>query len=339
VEESLKNIIYNLPSKPGVYRFYGEANFLLYIGKAKNLKNRVSSYFQESKPRTQRIMLMVSQIIKIEYTVVENEKEAIILEANLIHSLQPKYNILLKDDKSYLYVRLTNDPIPGYFLTRRKFDPKSLYFGPYTQKYSLTDVMRTLRTIFPYCQERYPSYKVCSYYSIKQCEGICARLESKEEYNLKIQQIRNVLEGRTELAEEWLKNKITEAIEQDNYELAALWRDRLTTLKNTIGEQKIILPSPQNIDLITLVVKVDPEGLAIGSVFLQRIREGKVINVSNFILSGVDEITEDVNSNIAKNQLDPDELGKEFLRRFLNSYNLYQDKSEVFAEIFYTDDF
>ena len=155
-----KEIIKNLPHEPGVYRFYSSSEDPLYIGKAKDLKNRVSSYFQDGRPKNQRLSLMISQIERIEYTVVKTEKESLILEANLIHKLQPKYNILLKDDRNYLYVRLTNaDPIPGFFLTRRKYDPRSDYFGPYTKLSGIVQTMRTLRLIFPYCQEKFPQKK------------------------------------------------------------------------------------------------------------------------------------------------------------------------------------
>lgn len=153
--KDFSQVISKLPPQPGVYRFYGLGDNILYIGKAKNLKNRVSSYFQAGRPKNQRLTLMVNQIEKIEYTVVASEREALILEANLIYQKQPKYNILLKQDRSYVYVRITSDPIPGVFLTRRKFDPKSVYFGPYTQKVAIFRVLQVLRIIFPYCQERF----------------------------------------------------------------------------------------------------------------------------------------------------------------------------------------
>ena len=315
---------------------------LLYIGKAKSLKNRVSSYFQQGRPRNQRLTLMISQIEKIEYTVVNSEKESLLLEANLIYELQPKYNILLKDDKSYLYVRITNDVIPSIFLTRRKIDPKSKYFGPYTKKYGIYSVLQTLRTIFPFCQERFPQKKPCNYFSIKQCDGICAGKETKENYLQKLEQIKNVLKGKTDLVEDFLGQKIQLAVKENNFELAALWRDKINILKETIIDQKIVLPHPQDLDILTLIVEESEEGLQIGSIFIQNIRVGKIVNVNNFLLSGTEE--EESNSHKLPTELPKVEEEHiqnfvkdldiqntpnpsfNFLQRFLTSY--YQQQSD-----------
>jgi excinuclease ABC subunit C len=322
-----KDVVKNLPQKPGVYRFYTQDRQLLYIGKAKNLKNRVSSYFQEGRPKNQRLTLMISQIDQIEYTVVSSERESLILEANLIHSLQPKYNVLLKDDKSYLYVRITNDPIPGIFLTRRKYDPQSHYFGPYTKRSGIFETLRVLRTIFPYCQERVQQKRPCNYYGIKQCDGACVGKEDMLDYNLKIEQIKNVLSGKTELVVDFVKQKIAQAIELQNYELAALWRDRLRIFEQTVENQKVILPHPQDLDLITLILQENNEGLQIGSVFVQNVRGGKIINVLNFLLSGTEEIEQDE--------------GVEFqmLERFFSSYYSHQtDEVGCIAQVWKVED-
>lgn len=330
------DLVKNLPHKPGVYRFYSQEDLLLYIGKAKNLKNRVSSYFQEGRPRNQRLTLMVSQIDRVEYTEVKSEKESLILEANLIHELQPKYNVSLKDDKSYVYIRFTNrDPIPGIFLTRKKFDTQSDYFGPYTKKYGAESTIRLLRQIFPFCQERFFQNKACQYVGIKQCDGICIGLETKENYLAKLEQIKAVLSGKTEVAESFIKSKMQEAIENKNFELAALWRDRFSLLKETIVDQKIILPQPQDLDIITLVVdKPTSEGLVIGSVFVQNIRAGKMINVNNFLLSGTNDETletEPSSDNLTEN----DSLPMQFMKRFLGTYYSKNDnQAEVLIQIF-----
>ncbi|MBC7472033.1 MAG: excinuclease ABC subunit C [candidate division SR1 bacterium] len=313
-----KEVIKSIPHKPGVYRYYTKNNELLYVGKAKDLKNRVSSYFQEGRPKNERLTLMISQIDRIEYTVVESEKESLILEANLINNLQPKYNVLLKDDKSYLYVRFTNDPIPGILFARKKYDPKSEYFGPYTRKAGIINVLRTLRTIFPYCQERFPQKRPCNYVSIKQCDGICIGLEAKNIYKDKLEQIKNVLRGKTAGVENYLNQKIIDSIENSNFELAALWRDKKHILEDTISSQKIILAEPQDVDLISLIIKESETGLQIGSVFTQNIRDGKVINVANFLLSGTEE----------------EDIEYKFLDRFLsNSYNQHSN-IDVFVQMF-----
>lgn len=324
-----KEIVKNLPLEPGVYRFYSQSGDLLYIGKAKNLKNRVSSYFQNARDKSQRTRLMVSQINRVEYTVVKTEKESIILESNLIHSLQPRYNIQLKDDRSYVYVRLTSEPTPRLLLNRRKFDPKSRYFGPYTRKFSIQDVLRTLRIIFPNCAKAVPDGKPCEYVSLRQCDGICHGGESLEYYQSKIEQISNVLSGRTEIATNWLKNKIKEAAESSNFELAGLWRDRLKILESTVSDQKIVLPQPQDIDLITLVMEQNSEGLQIGSVFVQSIQNGKIVNVINFLLSGNED--EGWESNKQNSQA----LAMSMLQRFIKNYTAERNcLSPIFVQVF-----
>jgi excinuclease ABC subunit C len=317
-----KEVIKTIPHKPGVYRYYSMNEELLYVGKAKDLKNRVSSYFQEGRPKNERLTLMISQIDRIEYTVVKSEKESLILEANLINSLQPKYNVLLKDDKNYIYVRITNDPIPGIFFARRKYDPNSQYYGPYTKKTGIINVLRTLRTIFPYCQERFPQKRACNYVSIKQCGGICVGLEDKNTYTDRLNNIKNILEGKINIVENYLNEKIQESASAGNYELAALWRDKKHILEDTITDQKIILPDPQDVDLISLVIKENETGLQIGSVFVQNIRDGKVINVSNFLLSGTEE----------------EEKEYKFLDRFLSSFYTQQSEIDILVHIFTGND-
>jgi excinuclease ABC subunit C len=326
----IASILKNLPSLPGVYRYYGIGDNVLYVGKAKNLKYRVSQYFQNNKlDGNPRLQTMVSQIERIEYTTVKTEKEALILEANLIYNLQPKYNVLLKDDRSYLYVRISNNnlfiknprtdlessaesltfipdnltlyDLPRITLTRRKYDKNSNYFGPYTKKYGIVNVLRILRSIFPYCEKvgvkaewTTGSKTCCHYYQLKQCDGICCGKETVEQYLNKISQIKKVLSGETDSVKAWIKIKIGEAIALNNYELAGLWRDRLNLLDDVIANQQIVLPQPQDLDIICLIHEKDKSGLAIASVFIQNIREGKIINLNNFIMSGsTDELEED----------------------------------------------
>lgn len=288
VDEHIQITLDSLPKSPGVYRYIGKGGDILYIGKAKNLRNRVRSYFQSSRPHNQRITLMISQIHHIEYTVVANERESLILEANLIHNLQPRYNVLLKDDRNYLYVRLTADPIPGFFLTRRRYDHRSRYFGPYTKRFGIAQTMRMLRTIFPYCQERFFKDRPCSYVGIKQCDGICTHQEKSEDYLIKINAIERILEGDIQPAEDFVLERVVNAVESGNYELAALWRDRLEILKETIGTQKVILPLEQDIDIVNVVYIINSDGMLIASIFSQNIRSGRIINVNNFLMTDTD---------------------------------------------------
>ena len=156
--QNLNQIIQNLPKNPGVYRFYNFANDLLYIGKAKNLKNRVSSYFVKNA-HSERITLMIGQIEKIEYSETKTEKEALLLEASLVFSRQPKYNILLKEEQNNFYIRVTNTEIINFTIVRKKFDPSSIYFGPFLNYSKAREILQTVRSIFPFCQVPFPFEK------------------------------------------------------------------------------------------------------------------------------------------------------------------------------------
>jgi excinuclease ABC subunit C len=294
----------DLPQLPGVYRFYDFAGQLLYIGKAKNLKNRVANYFQNNKnPRT---ALMVSQISRVEYTIVTTENEALTLEADTIRTQQPKYNIKLKDDKSFVFVRISENK--KITIVRQKYDKKSTYFGPYTKTSNIFETLSILRQIFPFCQEKFGFGKPCSYVQIKQCDGICGALETIENYNQKITQIEKVLTGKIDIVQEWLKTKMQVAIGLQNYELAGLWRDKSKLLSETICKNNIVLSQPLDLDIINLIVTRDISGLEIGSVFVQNIREGRVITVNNFLMSG---------SGSGETQ---EEIIQDFVVKFCQSY-------------------
>lgn len=321
----------NLPQNAGVYRYYDIANNLLYVGKAKNLKKRITSYFTNPKDKSERTILMVSQIDKIEYSTVETEKDALILESNLINSLQPKYNILLKGDNNYLYVRKTNDEIPSFQITRRKYDKNSKYFGPYTKKYAISDVLRSLRIIFPYCENKTIGTKPCHYVSLKQCNGVCCGLETIQDYKERLENIDKILNGKTKDVKQKIKEKMNSAVEIGNYELASLWRDKLFLLDETLSNQQIILPHPQDIDLLSLVVSKQIDGLYIGSFYLQSIREGKIVNVNNYILTGSEFFNpegefQDEQQNNTKTKLELEniqgmQITKSFLLRFFSGFN------------------
>ncbi len=319
MNNELQKVLKNLPKKPGVYRYYGSNDSLLYVGKAKNLKNRVSSYFQTGRPHNQRISLMISQIAKIEFTVVESEEESLLLEANLINSLQPKYNVALKNNKNYYYIRLTKKEIPGLFVVRQKYDPESVYFGPYVGRYLVEETLRTIRNIFPFCQEGRTQGKPCGYVGIGLCDGVCAGYEDKSDYLAKIEQIKLVLSGRLAGAEQFLRYKIEQAAEDENFALASLWKSRLLLLQKTIASKKVILPIAQDLDLISLVLEEDRSGLKFASVFVQQIREGRLINVHNLLLSGSENGLEEEQAQ--------EDLVQKTLARFLESYYAYQAES------------
>ena len=268
---------------------------------------------------------MVSQIAKIEYTITNSEQESLSLEANLIYNLQPKYNVLLKEEKNNVYIKIRQNPYPTINTARKKIDNNSIYYGPYSSRASIEQVTRTLRTVFPYCQSK--NGKKCDYITIGLCNGICDGGEDIKEYTERIEQIENIMRGKTELAEEYINQKISKSIERQNYELAGFYRDRLETLKNlienNIKHSKQTLPEPQDIDLITLLLSRQADSSDIASVYIQNLRQGKIVNVSNFLLTGEN----------------PDDTTIDYLSRFMSSYYMFRSETvKCLVQIFEDQD-
>lgn len=330
VNSHIQQVLKNLPKQPGVYRYYGLDGSLLYVGKAKNLKDRVSSYFQKSGLLNPRIALMTSQVQRIEYTVVHSETESLLLEASLINSLQPKYNIKLKDNPNYCYIRLSNDDIPGFFVTRQKHDTQGVYFGPYSNKLVAEEILRTVRTIFSFCQSKKPQKRPCWHVGLGQCDGVCCGQEDLATYLQKIEQIKQILSGRIQPVKAFITDQIRLAVAKENYALANLWKKRLHLLDKTLQSSKVVLPTPQDLDLISLVIDQEPTGLQLGSLFVQQIREGKIINVNNFLLTGSELIA--TNQSEKTHQTS---LAQKFLSRFLSSYYATSNqKVPILIEVF-----
>lgn len=225
----------NIPTKPGIYQFYDEQNNLLYVGKAKQLKNRVSSYFRTSSDLLPKTRLMVSQITKIKTIVVESEFEALLLEAELIKKLHPKYNHLLKDDKSYIYILFTKDDFPRIISARKnQIKTKGLFFGPFPNTYIVKTTLRELRKIFPYrsCSTaRFNKKKVCLYYHLQLCQGPCENKISKTAYQKELQGIKLLLQRKRKTLIIDLTKKMKQAAEKEKFETAAVLRDKLQKLE------------------------------------------------------------------------------------------------------------
>lgn len=317
----LKESAKTLPNKAGVYRYYSESDELLYVGKAKNLKNRVSSYFVDEKSKTRRTIIMVSQIYKIEYTVVKTEKEALLLEANLINSLQPKFNILLKEEKTYTYVQINSSgkyPVINLIRkrpakTNRILKVQNEYFGPYTSSMGMDKTLRLIRSIVPYCDKKNQDGKPCDYYSLGLCKGICIGKEQLEEYLDRIENIKSVLKGDLVGVSQRFYQNINFLASEGNYKLAAYYRDRLMLLLEILERkadfQKVVLPKPDDIEIVTLIIEEDKEYQSvIGSVFIQTIKNGRIVNVVNQLIKS-DKYDQDINT-----------IAKDFLDRFVSSY-------------------
>lgn len=290
--ERIKEDLKKLPERPGVYIMKDKNDNILYVGKAVVLKNRVRQYFQKTN-KTERIKKMVSQIDHFEYIVVDSEMEALILECNLIKLHRPKYNVLLKDDKMYPYIKITlNEDYPTVRITRKKFNDGAKYFGPYTNAFAVKETVEFLNKTFKlkHCRKIFKDGKYetpCLNYHIKRCMGICQGNVSKEEYMKVINQVIDVLDGKSEALIKKIDADMQKASSELNFEKAAELRDKKISLENLMQKQKMDSFSENNIDVIGIVKYLDK-----ASIEVFNIRNSRMIGGENFILKDVEEFSE-----------------------------------------------
>ncbi len=287
IQEQLKK----LPAEPGVYLMKNENDKIIYVGKAISLKNRVRQYFQSSKNHTSKVKSMVKNIAKFEYIITDSELEALILECNLIKQYRPKYNVLLRDDKTYPYIKVTvNEDYPRVLKVRKVLKDKAKYFGPYTNITAVNDTLEIIRNTYPIrtCNidiEKAIANKVrpCLNKHIKKCIGPCTGEVSKEEYNKMIEEVILFLSGKEERLIEILKEKMNKCAMDFNFEDAAIYRDKIKSLEDMVQKQKIDSgTSDLNQDIIAMARAHDE---ACVQVFF--IRNGKIVGREHFILEGV----------------------------------------------------
>ncbi|SDL28816.1 excinuclease ABC subunit UvrC [Natronincola ferrireducens] len=277
-----------LPDKPGVYLMKNEDNEIIYVGKAISLKNRVRQYFQSLKNQTPKVRAMVSNIASFEYIVTDTELEALILECNLIKENKPKYNILLRDDKTYPYIKITmKEEYPRVMKTRRFIKDGSKYFGPYTNITALNETLHIINQLFPIrtCKRNISASiekgeRPCLNFHIKRCLGPCTGRVQKEQYMKLIQEIILFLSGKEDELLKELEEKMKNAAKMLNYEKAALYRDQYQALTSIIERQKVVSINGIDQDVIA-AVKGDEESYV--QVFF--IRKGKVVQRQHFTLS------------------------------------------------------
>ncbi|MEN6531368.1 MAG: excinuclease ABC subunit UvrC [Anaerolineaceae bacterium] len=287
--EKITSILATLPDKPGCYLMKDADGTIIYVGKAINLKNRVRSYFQQSSDHTYKTRQMVRKIRDIEWIVVASELEALILEMNLIKLHRPFYNVRLKDDKRYPYIKVHwADPFPKLSVTRNMVDDGSRYFGPYTSVWAVHQTLDILRKIFPYltCAREITGKdeRACLYYDIKLCSAPCIGAVNQEEYRQMIDDLCRFLEGRTDPIMTRLKEAMAQASESLNYEKAAIYRDQIEAIERVVERQKIISDERNDSDVIAMARS---KGEACVQVFF--IRSGKLIGREYFILEGTEE--------------------------------------------------
>ncbi len=243
----LASIVKNLPQSAGVYLMGDGQGNVIYIGKAKNLRKRVNSYFVPSPQHSQRIALMVQQIRDLEFIVTDTEAEALALEANLIKRHQPHFNVLLKDDKKYPYICITwSETYPRIFITRKRRlnNKQDRYYGPYVDTRGLRTTLDLIKRIFPLRQRPKPLYKnrPCLNYDLGKCPGVCQNLITPEAYNQIISKIALIFQGRTDELIKQLQQQMEVAAESLNFELAAQYRDQIRNLEQLFSAQKVTLP-------------------------------------------------------------------------------------------------
>lgn len=279
--DNIKNALAVLPEKPGVYLMHDASGKVIYVGKAVVLKNRVRSYFRNLASHTPKVKAMVAKIAEIETIVTSSEVEALILECNLIKKYRPRYNISLKDDKTYPYLKVTmQEDFPRLYVTRRQLRDGARYYGPYADAGAMHATVKLLRSMFPLrtCRKMNPD-RPCLNYHIKRCLAPCAGYISKADYHKMIKSICMVLDGRTMELERDLKQQMQEAADNYAFEEAARLRDQLQAVARLNEAQKAVTNNGGDMDIFGL--GQDMTGLCVQLFF---VRKGKLIGRDNFFL-------------------------------------------------------
>ncbi len=315
MNSNIQQQLENLSSQPGVYLFRNSEGKVIYVGKAKNLRARVRSYFQDARNLDPKTAVMVRKIATLETIIVDNEVEALILESNLVKKHKPRYNINLRDDKSYPYIRITHEPIPRVFVTRKIMRDGSKYLGPYTDVKHLRNIIRTVRKIFPIRSCKYyldddiiarKKVRVCLDYHIHRCQGPCEGLVSAAEYNGMISQVEKFLKGKTRELLQELNERMQAESTTLNFENAARLRDQIQMIESYyFTAQKVVMVDPEDRDVIALAMDAED---ACSVVF--KVRDGKVVGRQHFYLEGVEE-----------------KASAEVLSQFLRQYYLDNDSN------------
>jgi excinuclease ABC subunit C len=256
----LKELIKNLPANPGVYQYYDKDDFILYVGKAKNLKKRVSSYF--SKNQIGKTAILVKQIVDIKTIVVGSEIEALLLENNLIKKYQPKYNIMLKDDKTYPWICIKNERFPRIFSTRNVIKDGSDYFGPYASIKMMNTVLTLIKELYPLRNCNYNlsknnveanKFKVCLEYHIGNCKGPCVGKQTDEDYDISIAHIKSIVKGNINGVTKHLKPLMESYAENLQFEKAQLLKEKIDTLENYQSKSVVVSPTINDVDVFSIV--------------------------------------------------------------------------------------
>lgn len=326
IEEELKK----LPGKPGVYIMHDKDDEIIYVGKAISLKNRVRQYFQSSRNLTPKIQQMVARIVRFEYIITDSELEALVLECNLIKEHRPKYNTMLKDDKSYPYIKVTtHEAFPRVLFAREQKKDKAKYYGPYTSAKAVKDTIDLLQKIYRIrtCNRNLPKdigkERPCLYYHIKQCDAPCAGYIDEAKYREEINHALEFLNGNFSVVMKELEQKMSEASMNLEFEEAAKYRDLLTSVKHIAVKQKINSTAMEDKDILGIAKAADE---AVVQVFF--IRDGKLIGRDHFYLTGVNG---ESNSTILSSFVKQFYAGTPYIPKEIHTKDPL-DEEEVIAE-------
>jgi excinuclease ABC subunit C len=298
---AIQTILDTLPTQPGVYLMKDEHGKVIYVGKAINLRNRVRSYFHAPYGQDAKVWRLVERVRDIEFIITESELEALVLECNLIKKYKPHFNVRLKDDKRYPYIKVTwQEPFPKVYVTRRMDNDGARYFGPFTAVWAVHETLDTLRKIFPYltCDREITGKdkRACLYYDIGLCIAPCIGLASRDEYRAMIDRLCKFLQGKTNEVTESLRARLDEAVSQMEFERAARYRDQLQAIARITEHQKVV--SPLMIDQDVIAFARD-DGEACVQVFF--VRGGKLLGREYFVLEGTEgENSEQVLASFVK---------------------------------------
>ncbi len=296
--KKLKNILTKLPSSPGIYKMLDEEGLVIYLGKAKNLKHRVKSYFQKNYSHSSRTKVLLEKVENIDFIAVDSDLEATILEHNLLKQLKPKYNVIMKDDKSYVYIKITKEDFPRIEIVRKPEKDNAKYIGPKTSTQKVKDTLKLLKSLFPYrhCglsikllkENEIPPHEVeignkvikypCLDYHIKKCSAPCIGMIGKEKYMETIQNVVLFLEGKSDFLIEELKSKMAKFALDKQFEKAAKLRDKLKQIENISEKQKISSPDRKDSDIINYLIN---DKRAYFNLF--QIRNGNLTGQENFV--------------------------------------------------------
>ncbi len=330
--EKLKEQVALLPLLPGVYQFLNREGVVIYVGKAKSLRKRVSSYFLDSRDHTPKVRVLVRQIAEIRHIVVATEADALLLENNLIKSLQPRYNILLKDDKTYPWIVIRNEPFPRVESTRRMVRDGSRYFGPYASVMMQKSILEMIRGVYqlrtcslnlsPEAIAR-GKYGVCLEYHIGNCKGPCVGRQSEEEYRHDIDLIISMLSGDMRTTRNFLEKQMHAEAQKMNFELAARYKTRLQLLENYQSKSVIVSSTLSNLDVFSLLTD---EGVAYCN--FVRIKAGAVVNTFTAEFSlGAEEDEASIFTHAIRQMSEriSGELAQEVVVPFLPETSLFPD--------------